>query len=198
MKNNYVKNITKNKLAWLILSKNQLREVNGEERLNDIRLNIFNEKDRDDVEEEFRELAKINCLIWNKNSSDIWSAHDFEFNQIKAMALENIQESVKPFFEKLRKWNTTESRPIDDLIMMFLGRVDLIPTKLELSNNGFLLTNDSIYDGNDYIKSWIADCPSEYARQLWDIPVFEEKTASDHPVKKLYITYPDIFLRYQK
>lgn len=185
----FVKDDLLNKVVWAILSRHQVSETDGNP-FHGIHLDEFISKARVAVEEIFLLLEDKKCAKCYKDNNGYPTLHKFDFDAIKQIARDNIKSvEMQSFSSAIKNWNTGTGRPIDELCFTCFGNY---PEKIKpiLGNNGFIITKSSKCGASDFMKGVIVDSPSDYARQLWDIPVFKKNEKST----SLYVTFPDILL----
>lgn len=179
-----------NKVIWVILVKKHLCDL-GETVFHAVHIDEFFSKSRIKVEEIFRHLSDNGCARIYKDENQHSALDKFNFDLLKKIALNNIKQirEMSLFVASISKWNTPQAVCIDDICYTCFGNLPA-NVKPALSDNGFIITSTSKWQGNDLVKSFICNSPSEYARQLWDIPVFK----NDEKKNILYVTFPDIYI----
>lgn len=179
-----------NKVIWTILVKQHIHELN-EITFHALHLNEFVSKSRIKVEEIFRYLADHGCARIYQDENQHPTLDKFDFDLVKKLALNNIKQTreISLFVTTISKWNTPQASCIDDMCFTCFGN---LPANVKpiLSENGFIITPVSKWQGNDLVKSFLCNSPSDYARQLWDIPIFKNNEKKN----SLYVTLPDIYI----
>jgi hypothetical protein len=202
--NFYVKDELLNKVIWTLLCRIYQGTLPNEKVFRSLHLNDFIVGARTEVEEIFLYLKDKGIVELDKDHNGFLSLrlrtseikevathlYKIHLQELKNIALENIINSseMKNFIKLLKLWNTPESRhSIDDICFLSFH---LPQAKANISNNGFIITQNSICIVSDFMKGVLVDSPSEYARQLWDLPLYKNNETN----RELYITYPDIYI----
>ena len=198
--NVYVKDPIINKVIWTLLCRIYQGSLEGQKPFRGLHLDEFITGARTEVEEVFKYLQDLELVVLDKDHNgfatirlrtsstiDLVSCH---IEKLLDIARSNIIMSpeMKQFIDLLKLWNTPESKwSIGDICRITWH---LPQAKNNISNNGFLLTESSNCIVGEFMKGMICDSPSEYARQLWDLPLLK----SGEKRTDLYITYPDIYI----
>jgi hypothetical protein len=203
--NPYVKDSILNKVIWTLLCKIHLSTLPDQKPFRLLYLNDFIVGARTEVEEIFLflkdrgivELDKGNTgsLSLRLRTSEIKEVathlYKIHLQELKNIALENIINSseMSNFIASIKEWGKpNNSITIDDIC---LYSWHLPQAKTNLSNNGFIITKESNCFVEGFRRELItAGSPSEYARQLWELNLFDENASN----KDRYITYPDIYI----
>lgn len=202
--NVYVKDEILNKVVWTLLCKIQLSNSPNQKPFRALHLNDFLVGARTEVEEVFLYLKDRGIVDLDKDHNGFLSLRlhspgmkeaiqgvlDNNIEKLKNIAKENIiiSNEMGRFIALLKLWNTSESKhSVGDICFLSWH---LSQAKINLSNNGFILTENSICVVSDFMKGMIVDSPSEYARQLWDLPLFKNNETN----REIYITFPDIYI----
>jgi hypothetical protein len=202
--NFYVKDELLNKVIWTLLCKIHQGSLPQQNPFRALHLNDFIVGARTEIEEIFLYLKDRGVVDLDKDHNGfltlrlripqvqdiIPAVYESNIQELKNIAKENIinSDEMQRFIELLKLWNTNKSKySINDICFMCFH---LPQAKDNLSNNGFIITGGSICVVADFMKGVIVDSPSEYARQLWGLPLFKNSISPSD----LYITYPDIYI----
>lgn len=194
MENNpYVKDDLLNKLIWVIISRNRMATLEAPygKLFRALHIKEFAPHVRLEIEDLFRLLKKENCLDYEKNHQGKLVAFDFNINALLDKARSNVDtEKMLTFIENIKKWGTIDNNlSIDHMCFISFGE-DVSQIKKELSYNGFITTKESktIIPTGYFVREFVNDSPTYYARQLWNIP------GSDKSPDSIHITFPDIYI----
>lgn len=201
MKHTFVKNIELNQLLWTIISKDQLTRLPYPRNFLSLRLTDFSLPDEatgNRMEDCFRLLGREGCATYELDRNRVPTLlPPFDIAKIEKMADTNLDHFLLDhFIQGIKKWNTPQARPVDEIcytaFCVSASREGLKAIKKELSDVGLIIIDSSkSYVPDDYfVRGIIVDSPSDYARRLFDIPIFNVK----NPESGLYVTYPDIYI----
>jgi hypothetical protein len=181
-----------NKVIWTIFSKLALHKCE-ETIFRALHLNEFAFGARTKVEEIFSFLADKKCCKFATDHKNNPTISHFNEELLKKIALENFKnyEAMGIFEKQIIKFNTKDWVPVDDFCFEMYTCLGL-NAKDALSSCGFIITNTSKCYATDFMKAIFLNSPSEYAYNLWNIPVYKNDEKQQRGSK--YITYPDIYL----